>query len=54
MLLVTRRRAMRDRTRAINHLTALVVTARDELRHQLRGLTTGELVARCARPRALP
>jgi hypothetical protein len=31
-----------------------VVTARQELRHQLRGLDTDELVARCARLRTLP
>jgi transposase len=54
VLLVTRRGAMRARTRAINHLKALVVTAREQLRHQLRGLDTDELVARCARLRTLP
>jgi len=54
VLLVTRRGAMRARTRAINHLKALVVTAREELRHQLRGLDTDELVTRCARLRTLP
>jgi transposase len=42
------------RTRAINHLKALVVTAREELRHQLRGLNTDELVTRCSRLRTLP
>jgi hypothetical protein len=36
VLLVTRRGAVRARTKAINHLKALVVTAREELRHQLR------------------
>jgi transposase len=54
VLLITRRGAIRARTRAINHLKALVVTAREELRHQLRGLDTDELVARCARLRTLP
>jgi transposase len=54
VLLVTRRGAMRARTRAINQLKALVVTAREELRHQLRGLDTAELVTRCARLRCLP
>jgi transposase len=54
VLLVTRRGAVRGRTRAINHLKALVVTAREELRHQLRNLETDELVARCARLRTLP
>ena len=54
VLLVTRRGAMRARTRAINHLKALVVTAHEELRHQLRGLRTDELVTRCARLRTSP
>src|SRR6266536_1330811 len=54
VLLITRRGAIRARTRAINHLKALVVTAREELRHQLRGLDTDELVACCARLRTLP
>src|SRR4051812_1704860 len=34
VLLITRRGAVRARTKAINHLKALVVTAREELRHQ--------------------
>ena len=54
VLLVTRRGAIRARTKAINHLKALVVTAREELRHQLRNTPTDELVARCARLRTLP
>jgi transposase len=54
VLLVTRRGALRARTRAINQLKALVVTAREELRHQLRGLGTDELVSRCARLRTSP
>jgi transposase len=54
VLLVTRRGAVRARTRAINHLKSLVVTARDQLRLQLRRLDTDELVARCARLRTLP
>lgn len=54
VLLVTRRGAMRARTKAINHLKALVVTSREELRHQLRRHDTDELVARCARLRTLP
>jgi hypothetical protein len=54
VLLVTRRGAMRARTKAINHLKALIVTAREELRHQLRNLPTDELVNRCARLRTLP
>jgi hypothetical protein len=54
VLLVTRRGAMRARTKAINHLKALIVTAREELRHQLRNVPTDELVNRCARLRTLP
>jgi hypothetical protein len=51
VLLITRRGAMRARTRAINHLKALVVTSREELRNQLRATPTDELVFRCARLR---
>jgi transposase len=54
VLLITRRGAMRARTKAINHLKSLVVTAREELRHQLRNQDTDELVHRCARLRTLP
>jgi transposase len=54
VLLVTRRGAIRARTKALNHLKALVVTAREELRNQLRHLTTDELVGRCARLRTSP
>jgi transposase len=45
---------MLARTRAINHLKALIVTSREELRHQLRRHDTNDLVARCARLRTLP
>lgn len=54
VLLVTRRGAMHARTKAINQLKALVVTAREQLRHQLRNAPTDELVCRCARLRTLP
>jgi transposase len=54
VLLITRRGAIRARTKAINHLKALVVTAREELRHQLRNTPTDELVLRCSRLRTLP
>jgi transposase len=54
VLLITRRGAIRARTKAINHLKALVVTAREELRDQLRNTPTDELVYRCARLRTLP
>ena len=42
-------RSARD-TKAINHLKALVVTAREELRHQLRNTPTDELVYLKDRP----
>ena len=54
VLLVTRHGAVRARTRAINHLKALVVTAHEQLRHQLRGLDTDTLVTRCAHLRSSP
>jgi transposase len=46
---VTRAAAVRARTAAINELKALVVTADDTLRHELRGLRTAKLVERCVR-----
>ncbi len=45
---VTRDGAVRARTAAINELKALVLTAPDNLRETLRGLTTRALVKRCA------
>jgi transposase len=51
---VTRAGAVRARTAAINELKALVVTADETLRHELRGLRTKPLVARCARFRDVP
>jgi hypothetical protein len=54
VLLITRRGAIRARTQAINHLKALVVTAEEQLRHQLRNTATDALVSRCARLRTLP
>lgn len=52
VLLGTREAAVRDRTRALDALHALVVTAPEGLRRRLRQLGTRELVARCARLRA--
>ena len=43
--------AVKARTQAIIHLKNLVVTAPDELRESLSGLTTKQLVTRCARMR---
>ena len=45
---VTRAGVVRARTAAINELKALVLTAPDELRQPLRGLTTKALTKRCA------
>src|SRR5947209_13766704 len=57
VLLITRRGAIRARTKAINHLKALVVTSREEIRHQLRRHDTrhdtDQLIHRCARLRTL-
>jgi transposase len=50
----TRESAIRSRSRAICHLKALVVTAPEGLRSQLRRLRDDELVARCARLRTSP
>jgi transposase len=49
VLLSTRRGAVRARTQAINQLKAIVVSAGEPLRRQLRALSTGALVERCAR-----
>jgi hypothetical protein len=54
VLLLTRRKTIRARTREINQLKSLVVCAREELPHQLRNLTTGKLVERCAAMRTTP
>jgi transposase len=52
-LRVARATAVKARTQAANALRALVVTAPAELREQLRGLPTGQLVGTAA-PRADP
>lgn len=48
MLLVARRGALGARTRAINHLKSLVVSAAEDLRAELRGLGGRALIRRCA------
>ena len=48
VLVATREGAVRDRTRAINQLKAMIVSAPEVLRDRLRGLTRGGLVNRCA------
>lgn len=50
----TRASAVRDRTRAINQLKAMVVSAPDNLRDQLRCLSRPQLIDRCARLRRCP
>jgi len=51
---VTRAGVVRARTAAINELKALVLTAPDDLRQELRRLTTKALVKRCASFRDSP
>jgi hypothetical protein len=48
MLKVLQRSATKARTRALNQLRALLVTAPEELRARLRDLTQGELLSTCA------
>jgi transposase len=48
-LRAARRSAMKSRTQAANQLQGLRVTAPDELRHRLRGLSSKELVSAAAR-----
>jgi transposase len=50
----TRSSAVRDRTRAINQLKAMVVSAPEDLRDQLRDLTRPQLIDRCTRLRDRP
>jgi len=53
---VVRRSALKARTQAANQLRALLLTAPEELRAQLRGLSTAKLVATaaCFRPGCFP
>ena len=51
---VTRAGAVRGRTAAINELKALIVTADEALRAELRGLRTARQVAACAKFRDRP
>jgi transposase len=52
VLRVARSTAVKARTQAVNAVKSLLVTAPAELRDQLRGLSTNELVATAARLRA--
>ena len=51
VLVTTREGAVRDRTRAINQLKGMIVSAPDALRDRLRDLGGAHLVDRCARLR---
>jgi transposase len=54
VLYATRNGAVCDRTRAINELKALIVSAPDELRERLRGVNGAGLVVACTRLRDTP
>ena len=54
VLLVTRNGAVVSRTRAIAHLKALLVTAREQLRNHFRNMSTDDQVIRCSRLRTAP
>lgn len=54
VLQVARASAVKARTQAANQLTALVVTASEELQRDLRSRTTPQRVDRCARLRVQP
>jgi len=49
---VARAAAVRARTAAVNELKAFIVTASEDLRSELRGLSTVKIVGRCSRFRA--
>jgi transposase len=51
LLLVARRSAVDVRREALTQLRAVIVTAPDRLRQELRGLSTGKLLDRCGRLR---
>jgi transposase len=51
VLVTTRQGAVKDRTRAINQLKAMIVSAPDTLRDRLRGHDGNDLFNRCARLR---
>ncbi len=51
LLLVARRSAVDVRREALTQLRAVIVTAPDALRQELRGLPTGKLLDRCSRLR---
>jgi transposase len=51
VLRVARRGAVKARTQAMNQLKGLIITAPDDLREALRGLSPGTLIATCTRLR---
>jgi transposase len=51
LLLIARRSAVDVRREALTQLRAVIVTAPDRLRDELRGLSTGKLLDRCSRLR---
>ena len=53
-ILRTREGAVHSRTKALNHLQALVMTAPEQMREKLRGLTSQALAKRCARLQVRP
>ena len=53
VVLTTRASAVRDRTRAINQLKGMIVSAPEELRDKLRGHNGAELLSRCLRLRVV-
>jgi transposase len=54
VLSASRESAVRDRTRAINSLKAMIVSAPDELRDRIRHIDGAQLVNSCARLRDCP
>ncbi len=54
VLVSTRASAVVARTRAINHLKALIVSAPEALRAELRGMTSGNQITYCASLRPRP
>jgi transposase len=54
VLISTRASAVTARTRAINHLRALIVSAPEELRAELRGKTSDTQISYCAALRPRP
>ena len=54
MLMSTRSSAVTARTQAANHLKALIVSAPETLRAELRGKTSDAQISYCSNPRSRP